>query len=275
MNTKKHEWGMGMNANGVPSQSPRLARRAYLGLNGFRHPTPTGLRRISRAGHNPVGVGDACRTETQGSSCLATAGLKDAIPLGLKKGSFRPGDDVNVTGLEFGKATEHFWHQRVRVFKTIRLGAQHDDGERQFAGFVLVRQVFVHGQEDVKLGGVGDQAEEFAILDARPARARNGLNFVSGQIPPQTCGQTFIQKNSHSGGLRNGCEHRGGGLFKERNGLLARNRGEVFEENVQSVASFKVIKQRPHGNARARKARRAAHDFRVNLDNGAFLHGNN
>ena len=59
---------------------------ATLGLVGHGLPTPTGLRHIAAISCcNPVGVEIPSATFPQGSSCLATAGLIDGIPLGFGK----------------------------------------------------------------------------------------------------------------------------------------------------------------------------------------------
>ena len=138
-----------------------------------------------------------------------------------------------------------------------------------------MRQVFVHREEDIEISRVGDEAQKLAIFDARPARARNGLNFVAGQIAPQTRGQTFIKQDTHSGDLGNFLKHGVGRFFQEGDGLLARNGGEIIEENINAVTTFEVVKEGAHGNARASKARLAAHNFRVNLHHETFLHARN
>jgi hypothetical protein len=40
--------------------------------------------------------------------------------------------------------------------------------------------VIIQREEDIRFTGLGDKAQEFTVLDARPARARNGLNFFVG-----------------------------------------------------------------------------------------------
>lgn len=180
-----------------------------------------------------------------------------------------------MAGLKFGKLPKHFRHQRMRVFKAIRFGPQHHDGKRQVIEPLLTRQVFIHREEDIEFSGVGNEAQQFSVFDARPARLRNGLNFVATQILPQTRGQTFIEQDAHSGGLRDSSQHGVGGFFQKGDGLLARNRGEIIKKNINAVTGFDVVKQRAHGNARAGKTRCAAHDFRVNLDNGFCLHAHN
>jgi len=111
--------------------------------------------------------------------------------------------------------------------------------------------------------------------DIIPAFLRDGPHFVSRQFAPQTRGQALIQKDAHSGCLRNGCKHRVGGLFKERNGLFARNGGKVLQKLIKTVAGFEVVEQVAHGHPRAGEARSAAHNFWVNFNNAAFLHKEN
>jgi len=191
------------------------------------------------------------------------------------KTSIRLRQNINVAWLKSGELPEHFRHQRVRVFKAIGFCPQDHDGKRQVFDFLLVRQSFIHREKDIKFFGVRDEAQELSIFDARPASARDGQDFVAGQIAPETRGQTFIQKNSHSGGLWDFFQHGIGGFFQKGDGLLARNRGKIIEENIKAVTGFDVVKERANGDARACKARLAAHDLRVNLHNGTFLHGDN
>jgi hypothetical protein len=180
-----------------------------------------------------------------------------------------------MAGLKFAEAAEYFRHQWVRVFKTIRFCAQDHDGKRLAQELLLEGQVFVHCKEDIEFAGAGNKADKVSVFDACPARPRHGLNFVAWQIPPQTRRQAFVQKNSHLDGLRNGCQHCINGLFKESDGLFAGNGREISKELIQRVSAFEVIQQRPDWNARAGKARSAAHDFRVNSDNGASFHAGN
>ena len=182
---------------------------------------------------------------------------------------------IDVSGLKFCKAAEYFRHQWVRVFKAIGFRPQHNNGKRQVFEFPLMWQIFVHREEDIEFAGVGNEAQKFSVLYARPARVRNGLDLVARQIPPQTRGQAFIQENSHLDGLRNGREHRIGGLFKERNSLFASNGWEIFQELIQRVAAFEVIHQCPRGNARAGKTRLATHDFRIGHHNALLRHAYN
>lgn len=80
------------NPKGIPSFSPRLpSLQGYLGSLVQSGTTPTGLR-SSRPGNrrNPVGVGDSSDSGSQGSSCLATAGLNAAAPLGQSEQSPQP-----------------------------------------------------------------------------------------------------------------------------------------------------------------------------------------
>ncbi len=62
--------------NGIPSQSPGLAHRAYPGRTSPYGPTPRGLRQDPvRVRRNPVGVETHFVSISQGSSCLATLGF--------------------------------------------------------------------------------------------------------------------------------------------------------------------------------------------------------
>ena len=65
---------------------PRIARHELPWVIPGQRPQPQrGCVVAAVTGRNPVGVGSLFATFSQGSSCLATAGLKDAIPLGLWK----------------------------------------------------------------------------------------------------------------------------------------------------------------------------------------------
>ena len=94
---------------------------------------------------------------------------------------------------------------------------------------LLVRQAFVHRQENVELPGRGDEPEQLAVFDARPAGARHGLDFVAGQFAAQTRVNAFIQQNSH---LR-GDQHFFAGLFEKSDGLFAGDSGETLQKIVQ------------------------------------------
>ena len=165
--------------------------------------------------------------------------------------------------------------QRVRVIKTVRSGLQDHDGKRQVFEFLLVRQVFIHREEDLEFAGVGNEAQKLSVFDACPARPWNGLDFVAGQILPQTRGQTFIKENSHSDGLRDFLQHGAGRFFQKGDGLLARDGGKIVEKNINAVTGFEMVKERAHRNPRAGEARLAAHDFRVNHHDGLLLHAGN
>jgi hypothetical protein len=132
----------------------------------------------------------------------------------------------------------------------------------------LLRQSLVHRQEHIELAGVGDEAEELAVADAGPPSLRHGFDPVAGEFTRQILGQTFVEQEAHSGSG----EQAFAGLFEKGHGLLARNRGVLVQKRVERLATFEVIEQRPDGNTRARKARLAAHDFRVSHDNGLLRH---
>jgi hypothetical protein len=132
-------------------------------------------------------------------------------------------------------------------------------------------QLLVHSQEHVKFAGVSHEAEEFAVTDASPTGLRNSLNGMAGKFPRQILGQAFVEEDAHSGRG----EQAFAGLFQKGNGLLARDRGVLFQKVVERIAALDVIQQRPHGNARAGKARLAAHDFRVGYHNGSLRHAYN
>jgi hypothetical protein len=102
-----------------------------------------------------------------------------------------------------------------------------------------------------------------------PTGSRNGLDVVAGQVPPRTCREAFVEENPHSS---RGKRERIAGFLKERNRLLAADRWKIFQEILQCVTTLEIIKQRAGGNARSGKAWSPAHDFRVNLHNGTFLH---
>jgi hypothetical protein len=65
------------------------------------------------------------------------------------------------------------------------------------------------------------------------------------------------------------------GFFQQGDSLFPADRREILEKIIQRVAAFQVINQRASGNTRAGKARRAAHDFRVDFDDGVRLHARN
>lgn len=60
-------------------------------------------------------------------------------------------------------------------------------------------------------------------------------------------------------------------LFKKRNYLLPRGRRKIFEEDIDRIAALKIINEVLYRNARSGKARRAAHDLRIDFDYG-FAH---
>lgn len=85
-----------------------------------------------------------------------------------------------MTGPKFREASQDLGHQRVRVLKAIRLCPQDDDDKRQAGELLLVRQTLVHCEEDVVVGGLSNEAQEFAVLDARPTGPRDGQDIVAG-----------------------------------------------------------------------------------------------
>ena len=183
----------------------------------------------------------------------------------------RLGQNIDVAGLKSGEAAEKFRHQRPGVFDAVGGRSQNHDGEGKGFELLLMWQAFVHRQKDVKLAGIGDEPEQLAVLDARPTGARDSLHLMAGQIPPETRRHTFIKDDAH---LR-GDQHPFAGFFEKGDGLFAGNGGEILQKIIERIAAFEVVNQRAGGNARPGEAGRAAHDFRVNLHNGAFLHADN
>jgi hypothetical protein len=53
------------------------------------------------------------------------------------------------------------------------------------------------------------------------------------------------------------------GVLQKGYCLLPRNRGEIIEEFIQRITSFKIIEESLHWDPRAGKAGCSAHDFRV------------
>jgi hypothetical protein len=81
--------------------------------------------------------------------------------------------------------------------------------------------------------------------------SRNGLDVVAGQGRPQTCRETFVEKNAHSGrGKRKGIP----GFLKQRNRLLAADCWKILQEITQCVTTLEIIKQRAGGNAAFRQS---------------------
>ena len=159
----------------------------------------------------------------------------------------------------------------MRVLKAIRFGPQHHDGKGQVFELLLMRQAFIHREEDIKLARIRNEPQKLPVLDARPTRAENCLDFVTGQVPSQTRGQAFVEQDAHSG-VRNQQLTR---LFQQGNGLFSADRREILQKIIQRVAALQVINRRPGRNARPGKAGRTAHYFRVNFDNRACLHALN
>ena len=54
---------------------------------------------------------------------------------------------------KFRDAPEKFGRKRKQMLQAVRLASQYNNGKRQRADFVLVRQVFVHCQKHIKLSG--------------------------------------------------------------------------------------------------------------------------
>ena len=89
---------------------------------------------------------------------------------------------------------------------------------------------------------------------------------MAGKFPRQILGQTFVEQDAHSGGG----EQFFAGLFEKGDGLRTRDGGVLFQKLVDRIAALDVIQQRPHRNPRAREARFAAHDFRIDFDTTDF-----
>lgn len=147
--------------------------------------------------------------------------------------SIRLRQHIDATGLKFGEAAQNFRCKREDMGQTIRLGAPDDDGERKHFGFVLLRQILIHGHEHVKLSRGDDQAKKFAVADAGPASLRNGFYLVAGKLPGQVFGQTLVEEKSHSGGLLDFLQHRFSGLLQIGDGLFAGNGGILFQKFIQ------------------------------------------
>jgi len=179
--------------------------------------------------------------------------------------------DPDYDGELFRSVWQDFRRKGEHMDHLVGFGAQQDDGERQRRSFVLLGQLLVHSQEHVKFARVSHEAEEFAVADASPTGLRNSLNGMAGKFLRQVLGQAFVEEDAHSGRG----EQAFAGLFQKGNGLLARDRGVLFQKVVERIAALEVIQQRPHGNARAGKARLAAHDFRVGYHNGSLRHACN
>ena len=142
-----------------------------------------------------------------------------------------------MSGLKFRQSAKQFRRKWNNVGETIRFGTQHNHGERQVFDFLFTRKIFTHRHKHIELSRTGDQPEQLAVLDARPARLRDGLHVVAGQIPAQTRGQTFIEQDAHSGGD----QHPFAGFFEEGDGLFAGDGGKILQKIVERIAAFDVI----------------------------------
>ena len=60
-------------------------------------------------------------------------------------------------------------------------------------------------------------------------------------------------------------------LFKERDDLFATDALEILKKFINRIAALEIVDQVLNRNTRAGKARRTAHDFRINLDYRAHL----
>ena len=113
-----------------------------------------------------------------------------------------------ITGNGKGKTTSAIgtavrglgWGKRVSMVFFDKGGSHY--GERNVFDFLQPKMdvfafglerfddpVIIQREEDIKFAGLGDKAQEFTVLDARPARARNGLNFfvgAAGEFGPGT-----------------------------------------------------------------------------------------
>lgn len=114
------------------------------------------------------------------------------------------------------------------MYQPIRLGAEHNDGERQIPRFVLVWKVFVHGHENIKSARVGDKTEKFAVADAGPTDLGNGFDSVAGKFVSQILRQTLVEEQAHS----SGGDQTFAGLFEKGHSLLARDGRELFRKLV-------------------------------------------
>ena len=144
-------------------------------------------------------------------------------------------DNVNVSGLEFSEAAQDLWHQWVRVLKAIRLCPQDDDGKSEARELLLVRQALVHREEDAVVGGVPNEAQEFAVFDACPTSTRNCQDIVAGQISAQTCGQALVEQDSHLG---RGEGKPLAGFLQERHGFFTADGREILQKFIERVAAF-------------------------------------
>jgi len=75
-----------------------------------------------------------------------------------------------MAGLKFRNAAKKLWQEKTHIVDSDRGRAQNHNGKGQAVELLLMRDVFVHGQEYIELAGVGDKLEQLAILDGRPAR---------------------------------------------------------------------------------------------------------
>lgn len=180
--------------------------------------------------------------------------------------------NIDVAGLKFRDAAEDFRRKREDMNHAVGLGTHHDDGEGKLRRFILLWQSFVHGKKQVKLAGVGNEAQKFAVADARPTGLRDSFDGVAGKLPRQILWQTFVEQDAHSSG---GGKQAFAGLFKKGNGQFARDRGVLFQKFVERFAAFNVIQQCPHGDARADKARLTAHYFGIGHHNELLNHARN
>jgi hypothetical protein len=142
-------------------------------------------------------------------------------------------------------------------------GWQNKDGQLSASEVLLVTEVLVSCQEQVKLRL--SRSQQITIGQGRPPQFIGGRNSVSGKVSPQRDRSSLIKEDSHLPG-GSSSDQALLSVMKHRFYLIEANARKPSEKVLNAGPALKVFKESPDWNAGAPKDPRTAHLVCVTLD---------
>ena len=127
---------------------------------------------------------------------------------------------------------------------------------------LLKRQVAVDSYEDIEFGL--SQSQQLAVGDSCPALADDGMNFDRLNMFGKPTIHTLVEELSSGF-----ADRQSRSPLKKRHDAFSRDRGKSTKELIDRVTGLDIVEQGLHGDARARKHWRSAHDVRRSANHGS------
>ena len=137
-------------------------------------------------------------------------------------------------------------------------GLKYQNGHAPAGQVLLVLQVLIGGDEDVKLRALGS-GNELAILQTRPTAFVCGFNGMAKKRMTKRRRCTLVKQDQHLCDFE--CASRG--MFQHVAGLVQRDAGEPLQKLMNGCAVFEVLEQGGSRYTGATKYPGPAHACRV------------